>query len=479
VGLDDGALPRSSHRHGFDLIAAHPRAGDPDPRIEDRQLLLDAILSAGEHLVVTYTGHDARTNELRQPAVPISELLDVLGETLTIDGASGEVVQARLVTSHPLQPHSPRYFHDAVDGEDEVPRAFDRRQLAAAVTSLGARIPAPDFLPADHPLPMPGEDELDPHLIELADLIRFLEHPVRHLLQRRVGILLGEDDRRLEDRDPTEIGHLERWKLGQDLLDRSLAGAAPTRWRELTLACGTVPVGGIGEVALDGIEELVDKLCDCVSGIPGDRAPLPIDVLVPMPGVAGEELPSRRIVGSVDLIGSTVAHVSVSTLKAKHRIATWTRLLAATATQPARRPSARLIGRDGRVKAGYRDHTLKPLADTRPEHDERDGAAIAAQHLGELVALYLRGQAEPVPLLPEVSRAYADCRLKGKGHAEAIRSVLSVWEGNDKHPGEQQDAYVVQAFASGCDLADLAERTTFADDAMQVWQPIIAAEVGT
>jgi exodeoxyribonuclease V gamma subunit len=46
VGLDDGALPRTTHRHGFDLIAAQPRAGDPDERIEDRALLLDAVLSA-------------------------------------------------------------------------------------------------------------------------------------------------------------------------------------------------------------------------------------------------------------------------------------------------------------------------------------------------------------------------------------------------------------------------------------------------
>lgn len=479
VGLDDGALPRSTHRHGFDLIASHLRAGDPDPRVEDRQLLLDAVLSAGEHLVVTYTGHDARTNELRLPAVAISELLDVLGESLTVDGGSGEVVRARLVTSHPLQPHSPRYFRDAVDGEDAVPRAFDRRQLAAAVTAAGARAPAPAFLPAEHTLPAPGEDQFDPHLIELADLLRFLEHPVRHLLQRRVGITLGEDDRRLEDRDPTELGGLERWRLGQDLLERHLAGAAPARWREVTLACGTVPVGGIGEVALDGIEDLVDELSHCVSGIPGAPGPLPIDLPVALPGPAGQEQHPRRLVGSVDLIGSTVAHVSVSRLKASHRIATWTRLLAVTATRPSLRPSARLIGRDTGVKAGYRDRTLRPLADTRPEDDGRDPAAIAADHLGELVALYLRGHTEPVALLPEVSRAYADRRLAGEDHHEAVASVLHVWEGNDHQPGEQRDAYVVQAFGAECRLAELAKRTTFAEDALRVWRPIIAAEVAT
>ena len=77
LGLDDGAFPRKAPRDGDDLMLDDPQVGERDPRSEDRQLLLDALLAATERLVVTYTGNDERTNTPRPPAVPVGELLDV------------------------------------------------------------------------------------------------------------------------------------------------------------------------------------------------------------------------------------------------------------------------------------------------------------------------------------------------------------------------------------------------------------------
>jgi exodeoxyribonuclease V gamma subunit len=372
--------------------------------------------------VITYTGHDPRTNEVQQPAVPVSELLDVVDATFTVhdqrpDG-SPRTARDVLVTDHPLQPHSPRYFRDATDDEPPVPRAFDHRSLAAARAAAGPRSSAPPFFPPERPLPVPTEDELDPQVVELNDLLRFLVHPVRHLLQRRVGISLGGDDRRLEDRDPTELDSLERWQLGQRLLERRLAGTAPANWREFTLACGTVPVGGLGEVALSGIEELVTLLCDAVADV-GERTTLSVDVEVRLPAAAGEEPPRRRVVGAVELYGSHLLHVSVSELKPKHRVPLWPRLLAVTAAAPELEPAARLLGR-AKTKAGYRDVLLGPLRGAVDEHDERTPAEAARDHLGALVDIYLRGHRHPVPLLPETSLAYV--KPSSRGGSTTMRS---------------------------------------------------------
>src|SRR5580698_9676778 len=81
LGLDDGSFPRHIERDGDDLTAQDPRVGDRDVRSEDRQLLLDALLSAREHLVITYSGRDERSNLHRPPAVPVGELLDVIDHT--------------------------------------------------------------------------------------------------------------------------------------------------------------------------------------------------------------------------------------------------------------------------------------------------------------------------------------------------------------------------------------------------------------
>src|SRR5207244_6316155 len=54
LGLDDGVFPRAGAVDGDDVLARRPLTGERDLRSEDRQLMLDAVLSATERLVVTY-----------------------------------------------------------------------------------------------------------------------------------------------------------------------------------------------------------------------------------------------------------------------------------------------------------------------------------------------------------------------------------------------------------------------------------------
>lgn len=504
LGLDDGALPRPAPRHGFDLIASHPRTGDPDPRIEDRQLFLDAVLAARDTLVITYRGHDPRTNERQQPAVPVAELLDTLDASLTVapgPGVSAEdAVRRRLVTLHPLQPYSARYFEPSDGRRDPgvraehgpgpgagVPQAFDRRWLATArAAAAPAASPAP-FLPADGRLPVPAEGTA-PEVVELDDLARFLEHPVRHLLQRRLGLRLGDDDPRPGDRDPTELDGLQRWQLGEALLARHRDGDRHDGWRAHTLAGGTVPAGALGELALDDIERVVAAMWDTVAG---PQESVPIDLAVPLPAASshegGHDRVTHRVVGSVDLVAGAVTHVGVSRLGDRHRIASWTRLLAVTAQLPHRAPSARLVGRDPGLAAGFREVGFGPLGgppggsaplDTPPAAVTTTARGMALAHLGRLVELYLRGILEPVAVLPTVSRAYARARLDGHDHLAAAEAARGSWEGNRHVPGDQADAYVVQAFGDRYDIVDLAARPGFATDALDVWAPVVASEHG-
>src|SRR5581483_11449173 len=112
LGLDDGVFPRKIDVDDDDLVAADARVGDRDPRSEDRQLLLDALLAAESHLIITYSGRDERTNAERPPAVPVGELLDVVDRTVRLpDDPTGEVpARSRIVVHHPLQPFDPRNF---------------------------------------------------------------------------------------------------------------------------------------------------------------------------------------------------------------------------------------------------------------------------------------------------------------------------------------------------------------------------------
>src|SRR4051812_43154059 len=116
LGLDDDVFPRKAPRDGDDLRLDDPHVGERDPRSEDRQLLLDAVMAAQDRLLITYTGNDERTNAERPPAVPVGELLDVIERT------AGDAK----VVHHPLQPFDPRNFI-APD-----PWSFDRTTLPGA-----------------------------------------------------------------------------------------------------------------------------------------------------------------------------------------------------------------------------------------------------------------------------------------------------------------------------------------------------------
>lgn len=476
VGMDDGAVPRTVARHGFDLLESPSRPGDPDPRAEERQLLLDAVLSATDHLVVTYSGYDPRTNEPLQPAVPVSELLDVLGEAY---GAPVPVVHP-----HPLQPHSARYFRAAVAGEVPVLHAFDPHHLAAARAAAGATGLAPGFLAT--PLPAAGAELAAPEVIELDELVRFLEHPIRFLLQRRLGLSLGEDDQRLADRDPIALGPLQRWQLGQELLTLRLAGTDPGPWRELTMAAGTVPVGGLGEVALAGVEELVDQVVSEVDGIAGEPWRQPIDLAVPTSGVAGTDLHAVRLTGSVELVGSTVLHVGVSRLKAKHRLAAWVRTVAVLAVAPDPATRAVLIGAGRTSGSGVKPIALDPVQGLAGPHEATAGppergpaegiAELARDHLAALVALYLRGHREVAALLPETGAAYAEARAAGAEHPAALAVAERAWTGSGPFGGDRDDPYVVQAFGRDSDLAAIDARHPFGVAADLLWRPILAAK---
>src|SRR6201999_328008 len=117
LGLDDGTFPRKAPRDGDDLLLRDPHVGDRDSRTEDRQLLLDALMAATDRLIVTYTGNDERTNLAKPPAVPVGELLDLVGHDV--------------VVRHPLQPFDQRNFERGALVPDTT-WSFDRVTLRGA-----------------------------------------------------------------------------------------------------------------------------------------------------------------------------------------------------------------------------------------------------------------------------------------------------------------------------------------------------------
>jgi exodeoxyribonuclease V gamma subunit len=106
LGMNDGDYPRRSPRADFDLMGlpGMTRPGDRSRRDDDRQLMLEALLSARQVLYVSWSGRSVRDNSEQPPSVLVSQLRD------EIDLLWGKDTAKVLTTVHPLQPFSRAYF---------------------------------------------------------------------------------------------------------------------------------------------------------------------------------------------------------------------------------------------------------------------------------------------------------------------------------------------------------------------------------
>jgi exodeoxyribonuclease V gamma subunit len=397
LGLDDGAFPRKASRDGDDLMLDDPHIGERDPRSEDRQLLLDALLAAGERLIITYTGNDERTNTLRPPAVPVGELLDAIDATVRREAGPA---RDRVVVRHPLQPFDPLNFTPGALG-GAPPWSFDPVTLEGARALLRPRSAARGFLAV--PLSPRGG-----RVVELEDLVRFVEHPVRAFLRQRLGIILRSSDDEIADGLPVELDGLERWGVGQRLLEARLRGVDGRAAILAEKARGTLPPGVLGLPVVNQLYPIVDAIVDqAQAAVPGTAQPDPVDVRVALPD---GRLLNGTVAGVTDDVLLTT---SFSRVSAKHRLAAWVRFLALNASVPERPFSAVTIGRGSR-RDDVRVAVLPPLAATR---DERRTAAL--EELTRLVDLFDRGMCEPLPIFCKTSAAYASAVAAGQDPRDA------------------------------------------------------------
>ncbi len=460
LGLDDGEFPRRTRRDGDDLLLAEPHVSDRDPRAEDRQMLLDALMAATERLIITYSGADERTNLRRPPAVPVGELLDIVDRTVSCECG---LPRDQVVIHHPLQPFDPRNF---APGKllPAGPWSFDLQALAGARTLTRPRNPNEPFLPV--PL-SPRPDTV----IELDNLVRFVENPVKAFLRDRLGISVSEFLDEVEDELPVELDALGKWGVGQRLLDGVLAGAELDAGKKAEIARGTLPPGHLGLPVLEEIGAVVAQLAAAAKGLVGDEPPGSLDVNLAL----GD---GRTLAGTVTgVCGDTLRAISYSRVRPRDRLRAWVRLLALSAARPERPFQSLVIGR-ARTGAFHADVTVARIQPVGDDPATRGQAAL--DQLEVLIDLYDRGMREPLPMACDASAAYAQ-----DGTAAADKAWTSTFD----FPKEDRQPEHVLVYGGEISLSDLLavapragegwypdEPSRFGVYARRLWDGLLARE---
>ena len=220
LGMNDGDYPRRSLRSDFDLMAlpGQARPGDRSRRDDDRQLMLDALLSARRVLYLSWVGRSQRDNQVQPPSVLVSQLRDYLAA-----GWGPEVIVAR-TTEHPLQPFSRAYFEPPREGRAGAGLfTYASEWRAAHDDTLG---PAPAAPSAPAPTAPPGALPLK---VNVGQLAQFLRNPVKAFFRHRLQVSFDETGETASDDETFVSTGLDRWELLDEVLRgaRQACAAAP------------------------------------------------------------------------------------------------------------------------------------------------------------------------------------------------------------------------------------------------------------
>jgi exodeoxyribonuclease V gamma subunit len=444
LGMDEGVFPRKSPRDGDDLMLRDPHVGDRDPRTEDRQLLLDALMSSTDRLIATYSGNDERTNVPRPPAVPLNELLDVADRTVRT--ADGRPARDRVIVRHPLQPFDERNFRPGALVGDE-PWSFDPVTLQGARALGSERARVAEFLAGRLP-------PLEAPIVDLGDLVRFVERPVRAFLRRRLDVTVGEADDDVADALSVELDGLQRWSVGTRLVEGVLAGATLQECERAELVRGSLPPGLLARPVLARIRPVVQEIVRATQELvgPGTQAGS-LDVRVALHD-------GRALGGTVaGVCGDVLRTVTFARLSPRHRLAAWVRLLALSAAYPDRPFQALTVGQARR--SGAPDGAQVTIARIRPI-----GAERAQTGLRTVVDLWERGMREPLPLACMSAAAYAAAAERGEN---AVAAARAEWESGWAFPREDAEPEHQLVLGGIVDFDALLEQPPAPDEAGLGW----------
>lgn len=406
LGLNDGTFPRSPRPIEFDLIrnGRTPRSeGDRSPRDDDRYLFLETLCAARERLIITYTGKSVRDDRELAPSVCLAELLDALAGPAGSDTPRKR--RAALTVEHQLQSFSPRYF----DGQNPRLFSYAEEYEGGARGLVRHEADAGAFVAKLEPREQTPE-------LALEDLVRFWRSPPAYLLNRRLGIYLKQERVELGAREPLDIDALDRWSLGDPLVQHALDGIGFEESERLLRGRGELPLGAWGRQVLEGCHVEAQAVALVTRARRDGPELAALELRVPagsgrvLTGTLGGRFPGGRI------------EHTFSQTSPKRLLSLWIRHLALCASGVAT-PSV-LITRT--KDKGPRLDVFRPLE-----------ASEATAYLAELVRWFGEGQTRPLRFLPVSSHCYATSLTRGtkktgpKSPAEALAAARGEYDGKD------------------------------------------------
>jgi exodeoxyribonuclease V gamma subunit len=188
VGLGQSGFPRTTGGHELDLRAGERQAGDVDGREQDLYMFLETLLSARDHVTLSYVARDEITGDELPGSSVLLELRALLGQGML---AAGDV-QRLFCEDRPAL----RRYDDRDDRRALLPAAEAEHRAKELGDSRDTRGPLATVVPrSDNTIassPQANNDKSSPLQIPLWALRRFLDDPLQGSARFRLG--MRDDD---------------------------------------------------------------------------------------------------------------------------------------------------------------------------------------------------------------------------------------------------------------------------------------------
>ena len=454
MGLDAASFPRHQERAGFHLLELQRRLGDPSSTDQDRYVLLEALLSARQHLLISWNSRDERRGDALPPCPPVQQWLSLLEEQL------GSQAMEQLKLEPPANPLDAGNFQTtpttAAISRDR--RLLDaRRNLDVQLQgqpqrpSLGLAMP----LQWRHP-EIQAEAVLKPEAIETLNL--WLHAPQSDWLKRQ-GIEAGEWCDAVDDLSPLSMDELNRHQLIRERLAEQLEHLAEhpdmrweqpdhVDWKARCCGQGLMPPGAAAQLDQDRLEQRWQNLQQTLFSLgpvhhhPSDISPLNTSQL---------------------MAGEIAVHISTSKLRARTLLQAWLQHLCVQLGD-APCSSAVICRPEGSAKADQFQVAMRWQTMTPDE---------AMHQIGMLQGLATQSMEQCWPVPPESGLARALALAKGKDAAD--RAFTNRWQGGFSLWAERDQAELSLCFGDGCDAQLLLQDPGFETAFASLYQPLLEA----
>ncbi len=241
LGLNDADYPRTVQPIGFDLVQYSRRQkGDRSRKFDDRYLFLEALLSAREHLYLSYIGRSCFNNEPQMPSILVSELMEYVDRSFCYSDPKLKPSE-HLLQQASLQPFNARNYdeHNALQSFNPIWLVEDSEVELTPATAL---------------------EVVSDQEIDITQFMFTVLNPQKAFYTQTLGLRLHEQALIDKDEEPFILDTLERYFYLDELLECQLRG--DTVNLKQMVQRGNLPQAAVGEIQLAKMQQRVQPMVE-------------------------------------------------------------------------------------------------------------------------------------------------------------------------------------------------------------------------